>query len=203
MKVEVEVTKKDLFWMNSHMFLTTSGAYKIPIFAWLTMAVIYFYNVGLNGEIIQIVAKLAIFFGWALVIYSVFYILSTITILSGSSDNYGVIGEHNYEIQKNGFTETTHVNETFTNWNGIHSLIKTNNYAYIKIAPLLAHIIQKKCFSSNSEFENFYSMIKTGYESASNKQLESDILPAHFLEFKELNLKKCAVKMQFRKTLTY
>lgn len=171
MKVEVDISKRDLFWMNSHMFLTSSGAYKIPVYAWLTMTGIYFYNIGLNADIYQTIYKLSVFFGWALIIFGVFYIFSTITVLSTSTDSYGVLGKHKYEIQENGFTEATDVNETFSNWNGIHSLIKTNNYVYIKTAPLLAHVIPKRSFSNNSEFEQFYSMLKLGYENSSNKTI--------------------------------
>ncbi len=172
MKINVEITKKDLFWMNSYMFLTTSGTYKIPIYAWLTMTGMYFYNVGLNIEIMQAVYKLSVFFGWSLTIFFVFYIFSTITILSGSADNYGVLGKHIYETKENGFIETTDVNETFINWGGIYRLIKNNNYIYIKIAPLLAHIIPRKCFSKDSEFEKFYSILKAGHESGTNKKIQ-------------------------------
>ena len=157
--------------MNSHLFLTTSGAYKIPIYAWLTMAGIFFYNAGFSADITLIAYKLSVFLGWALIIFSVFYILSTITVISGSSDSYGVLGKHTYELQENGFVESTDVNETFTNWKGIYRLIKTNNYVYIKTAPSLAHVIPKRCFSNEKEFEEFYSRLKTGHENASNKAI--------------------------------
>ncbi|MDD1793269.1 YcxB family protein [Enterovibrio sp. ZSDZ42] len=167
MEIRVNITKLDLFWMNSQAYISSPGARNIAIYAWLAMAGVFFYKGGFNASVDEILYRLTVFLGWAVLVYGFFYVLSTLAVLGSASKNYGQLGDHTYEVTDTGFIESTDVNETVTKWEGIYELVKTKRYLYIKTAPLLVYVIPLRSFSTETEFNEFYSKVKGGYDNAS------------------------------------
>jgi len=68
----------------------------------------------------------------------------------------GVLGEHTIEISEEGLREKTEVNDNLHLWKGIIKVQQNNDYIYIYIAELTAHIIPKISFSSKEEANVFF-----------------------------------------------
>ena len=58
-------------------------------------------------------------------------------------ESKGLLGQHEVEIDNNGFVERTEVNETRQLWQGVEKIVETNEYAFIYISSMLAHVIPK------------------------------------------------------------
>lgn len=83
-------------------------------------------------------------------------IISSIVILLNSNKKSGVLGKHIYSLSEEGLHEVTIANESLNKWNGIESLTITKNYIIFKINGYLYHIIPKRDFANDAEFNNFW-----------------------------------------------
>lgn len=78
----------------------------------------------------------------------------------------GVLGEHTIEIKENFLIETTDVNQTQHSWKGVDRIEENENYIFIYISPVNAHIIPKKCFFDPTNAVLFFEEAKRLKESA-------------------------------------
>ena len=67
----------------------------------------------------------------------------------------GLLGVHEYSFTQDGLLEKTQANETLIKWGGAHSLLRTDSFLQINIAPGLAHILPQRAFSDKGAFEEF------------------------------------------------
>jgi YcxB-like protein len=67
----------------------------------------------------------------------------------------GLLGTHEYSFTPDGLLEKTQANETLIKWGGAHSLLRTESFLQINIAPGLAHILPQRAFSDRNAFEEF------------------------------------------------
>lgn len=58
--------------------------------------------------------------------------------------NKGVFGQHEIEIDDEGLVERTEVNETRQSWQGVERVGETDEYAFIYISSVMAHVIPKR-----------------------------------------------------------
>jgi len=70
----------------------------------------------------------------------------------------GVLGQHTYTLREEGLHEETAVNQSLQKWSGIQSIIRRGGYVMFRLTPsYLFHIIPRRSFSSDQEFEEFWS----------------------------------------------
>jgi hypothetical protein len=69
----------------------------------------------------------------------------------------GMLGRHEYTFVADGLLERTDANETLIKWGGAHSLVRTDAFVQIEIAPGLAHILPRRAFNDHIVFEQFCS----------------------------------------------
>lgn len=84
-----------------------------------------------------------------------------------SSTAGGILGDHEFEMREAGLFEKTSANETLTKWAAIHSIQRSRKMIYIKIAPGLFHLIPRKAFHDQSQFDGFWNELKrlTGHDA--------------------------------------
>lgn len=71
----------------------------------------------------------------------------------------GILGLHTIEISKDGFRETTDVNDSFHHWKGVKAIEDNAEYIFIYLNDLLGvHIIPKRDFPSPEQARQFYRL---------------------------------------------
>jgi hypothetical protein len=63
-------------------------------------------------------------------------------------------------VREDGLLEVTTANETLTKWGGATALYRRDRFLCIKVAPGLHHVIPRRFFQSEQEFEAFWSAIQ-------------------------------------------
>lgn len=84
------------------------------------------------------------------------FTFSLIAILFVVSEKTGGLGKYIFIIAEQGFHEKTEANETTQKWQGILSIIKSKSYIFIRINSYLFHVIPKRSFANEGEFEKFW-----------------------------------------------
>jgi hypothetical protein len=169
MKINVEITKSDLIRLNLSLIprmkstYTTIVAIGIFVFGFLVWLkgfpdtrnhwiAITFGSVG--GGIGGMLAGA---------------LISFITIALSGTKNNGVLGQHEYEITSEGLFERISANEGLNKWSGINELRISGSYALFQISGYLFHVIPRRSFGSEQNFNEFVKLAKDRWESAHNK----------------------------------
>ena len=95
------------------------------------------------------------------------FVISLACILITSSEKAGVLGKHIYTISEQGFHEQTLSNETTQKWSGVQALNKSGQYILVRINSYLFHIIPKRAFSREEDFEDFWKRTNKYWKQAS------------------------------------
>jgi hypothetical protein len=99
-------------------------------------------------------------------------LFNMICILSMSSEKSGVLGEHHYQVSPDGLHEKTSANEGLSKWKGIAEIRVTDTYLFFRITGYLYHIIPKRSFNSQSEFNKFALESQQYWKKAHNQPLQ-------------------------------
>ena len=79
-------------------------------------------------------------------------------------DNENLFNQRTLVLTDEGITETSSIGESHIRWDKINHLEETEDYLYIYVSSVSAHIVPKRVFENLSEQEKFISKI-TGYIS--------------------------------------
>ena len=73
------------------------------------------------------------------------------------SRNPGFFTQHSLTISPEGFVEETSINRTEHKWDGVLKVVRQPNYLLIYIASNQAHVIPRRAFQTQTEWESFCS----------------------------------------------
>ncbi len=76
------------------------------------------------------------------------------------SPGHGILGEHVYSVESDGVREQTVANDTLIKWGGAQNLVRTSTFILIRIAPALFHLVPRRSFSSQAEYDEFWEGIQ-------------------------------------------
>lgn len=76
------------------------------------------------------------------------------------SPGQGLLGEHVYSVEADGVREQTSANDTLIKWGGAQELVRTSAFILIRIAPALFHVLPRRSFTSQVEFDEFWQRIQ-------------------------------------------
>ena len=159
MTITVTITRSDLFWVHVQALPRVKSTYIVLSIIWGSL----FFSRYLDDEkTYPILALLfATFIVASLILLSMYVISFLFYFLLGSKTN-GVLGNHQYQITHEGLLEETDVNRTLTKWSGITKILKTKRYLFVQISWYLFHIIPRRAFKNNEEFERFCCEVHNG-----------------------------------------
>lgn len=156
MEVVANITRLDLLWLNLYIIPRIKLNYIV-----LGIGSVFTFIVELittrPTQIEQIVALflvILIIFTFAVLITSLIIILIYIFAVPSKKD--GILGRHYFVIQNDGFREITVVNDMLHKWQGIRLITKFNSYIFIKINLYQYHIIPKRAFNTEEDFNAFW-----------------------------------------------
>jgi hypothetical protein len=81
--------------------------------------------------------------------------------LYAEGQNKGVLGNHILAIDSEGVLEISDVGESRTMWSGIEKIEENDQYVFIYVGALQAHIIPKRAFMSENEAARFSQLAQT------------------------------------------
>ena len=159
MTITVTITRSDLFWVHVQALPRVKSTYIILSIIWASL----FFSRYLDDENAHPILALvfATFIVASLILLSMYVISFLFYFLLGFKTS-GVLGNHQYQITPEGLLEETDVNRTLTKWSGMTKLLKTKRYLFVQISWYLFHIIPRRAFKSNEEFESFCNEIHSG-----------------------------------------
>ncbi|MFA9273836.1 MAG: YcxB family protein [Candidatus Aquirickettsiella gammari] len=156
MKIDIELTRKDLLALNIHLYPRMKAN-------WISLGLI----------IISIAIFLAIskkpndFSGYfSLAVSSVLgglggviivLIINLISMQLTIGKKSGVLGTHQFELLKEGIRESTSVNESLQRWESIIEIKIYGSFLLVRINNYLVHVIPKRAFKNQEAFEDFYN----------------------------------------------
>jgi hypothetical protein len=95
------------------------------------------------------------------------FVISLLFILLTSTEKGGILGSHTYQLAPEGLHESTPVNVTLQKWAAIQSVGKSPNFIYLRINSYLFHLIPRRSFDTQQEFESFWAHLRKFREGAS------------------------------------
>jgi hypothetical protein len=73
-----------------------------------------------------------------------------------SRKNKTVLTEHTIMLSEASFTEETRYNKTEQKWTIVQKLGRTNGYLFIYVAQYTAHVVPRRAFRDDAEWDAFY-----------------------------------------------
>lgn len=101
------------------------------------------------------------------------FAVSLAYILLTSSTINGVLGEHTYQITPEGLRESTSSNEGLQKWVGVHAVDKSSGFIFIRISGYLFHLIPRRAFGSQQEFESFFVSARNLWKKAAQPTVQT------------------------------
>ena len=97
------------------------------------------------------------------------FVISMMYTLQIASSKNGMLGKHHYTISEEGLHEKTIINESMNKWIGVSRINIAGSYLYFQISDYLFHVIPKRCFDSEEQFNEFTALSKKYWHTALNK----------------------------------
>ena len=167
MKVNAKLQLWDLTLFN--LFLTPKLRSTYVVFFLLTIIVSVFVvrRHGLPDNALDWIKVGIASVGGAFGGIIVFLLFGLVLVLFSSAKAKGILGEHQYELTKDGFVEKTKVNESINRWNGIQSIRVVGPYLCVQISNHLYHLIPQRSFQSTEEFTDFVETARMYWKAPS------------------------------------
>lgn len=83
-----------------------------------------------------------------------------------SKKNKTLTTEHTITLKEEGFREETPFNTTEHTWAAVQRLRRSRNYIFLYVAAHLAHVIPKRAFGTEEEWNAFYAFCRSKMSKA-------------------------------------
>jgi hypothetical protein len=166
MQVSTDIRRSDLIAFNLYLLPRTKANY---IFVGLVAAGVFVYLLmtkrHASGDSIAIAAVTSLVAAAAGLFAG--FVISLLFILLTSTEKGGILGTHTYQLTPEGLRESTPLNVALQKWAAIQSVGKSPNFIYLRINSYLFHLIPRRSFDSQQEFEAFWANVRKFRENAS------------------------------------
>ena len=160
MKISFEATRTDFLNYNKYMYRKKRLKRSLAI----SLVFVIIWTIILNTKepnILSIVIEFFVFSAFWAVYYLIVYTIHFHRIKKMPDKNGSILGHKTYIIEEDGLKEIAEMSESFTKWVGIKNIDETKDYIYIFVDKIAAFVIPKRCFSNESECQNFTNEIKS------------------------------------------
>ena len=82
-----------------------------------------------------------------------------------SRKNKTILTEHTIILGEEGFTEETPFNKTEQKWTIVQKLARTKRYIFIYVAQHMAHVVPRRAFHNEAEWNAFYEYCRRKKET--------------------------------------
>jgi len=166
MKVITELKQRDLLDFNIRSILRFKSTYINTAFMCIALFGFLAYMKGFptSGNDWMAISFGSIVGGIGGTLITIIFSLTQ--IFFSSNEKNGILGKHEYTITDEGLYEKTRVNEGLYKWEGIEEVRIFGPYILLRISDHLAHIIHKRSFNSEQNYEEFVKTAQHKLENA-------------------------------------
>lgn len=165
MQIELNVTRGDIARFNVSKMLRLRS--NLQLFAIIFVGVTFFAwrdAVDAGGEVNWILVLISSVGGFAIV-----FLFALIFVLLNSNTKSGVLGVHTYTIEDTGLREQTAANDTLNYWTAIQKIEKNKNAITVQINAWLYHVMPRRAFDGQTQYDAFYDALKERVGSAQTR----------------------------------
>ncbi len=110
----------------------------------------------------SLVAKVINFLALEFIAFAVIagFFAITVVLSMVSRRNKTLLTEHAITLADGSFVEETAYNKTDCKWSGVQKLARTRSHIFIYIAQHMAHVIPRRVFRDNHEWDSFYEFCR-------------------------------------------
>ena len=90
----------------------------------------------------------------------------TVVLSMVSRRNKTLLTEHTITIADGSFAEETAYNKTDHKWAGVQKLARTRRYLFIYVAQHAGHVVPRRAFRDNTEWDSFYEFCRQRVDAA-------------------------------------
>ncbi len=167
MQVEFDISLDDIAAFNqyhwTHQSRTAKCSYRISLAAIPAMILLCaFLFAPLRPPIAYWVISLFGALAWLFLyprLYQRWLKQMMIKAMSGGR-NRGTLGKHLISVDETGLNEKTDVNDSHWDWPGIEQVQQTEDYIFIYISSIMAHVIPKQAFANRDQADEFFSTVE-------------------------------------------
>lgn len=94
------------------------------------------------------------------------FVVSTVCLLLTADTKGGVLGMHDFSISPAGLEETTAMSTSRLAWAGIRNVMKVGGYLLIVINGHAVHVIPRRAFASQAQFDAFFEQTAAWWREA-------------------------------------
>ena len=164
--VDVSIGRWDIVWMNMAV------APKLRV-TWFLFAVFCALILGSYLSIepfpqdgVLVTAFVLAFAILTSIGFVLFLFVSSLIGAMAATGRAGVLGKHRYTLREDGIFEATDANESLHKWAGLHSVIRTRKWLFVRINHYLFHMIPARAFEGPAEFQDFAEALEARFEAA-------------------------------------
>lgn len=155
MEVSARITKLDLVKMQFALFFKTKAYFLYFVLIVFFLLITSLDSIEKSGIMMWILPNLVI----SVFVLFIMIVASVLMLLLTATSAKGFIGNQTFKITDSGFSEVTEGTETISSWNAIEKIYKTKQYIFVRISAYRFHIIPKRAFQSDEEFEQFATLL--------------------------------------------
>jgi hypothetical protein len=182
LEIEYEITLDDLYafqWRaSSRSSIAKRSRLKAYIYLFLTFLLFALLpSITSDGFVISRFNILWVAIVYPLTAFMTWYLnrrqtrRAILELLKEEKPGKGQLGSHKISLNDEGLVESTAVGESRTSWAGVDRIEQNRDYIFIYTAPLAAHLIPKRAFSSLQEAECFYEIARASKQIAVGNHL--------------------------------
>ena len=119
------------------------------------LSLIVFQALPKDGDVVTKIITFAILEFIAFCLLAAVFALSVVLSMV-SRKNKTVLTEHTIMLSEASFTEETPYNKTEQKWTIVQKLARTKGYIFIYVAQYTAHVVPRRAFRDDAEWEAFY-----------------------------------------------
>lgn len=159
MRVEVDVTRGDIVRFNlSKLFALKSNLITLAISCLLAIAVSFAGAWTDDGEFVWQAFLIVAGIG-GIAIFLAIFVCSLVFVPINSTTAAGLLGKHTVSIEDAGLRERTHANDTLDYRHALEAAHKSRSMIQVQITRWLFHVLPRRDFASDEEYEAFYAEI--------------------------------------------
>ncbi len=162
MEKELLVKRSDLAVMQLHLIPKLGVNYVFFGFLFVCAGGAGFSNASEAGYTTWFIISLIT----SVVVFVVMFFIGTVIQLLTATAEKGFIGKTVFSFSDEGFKEKTDGTETLTKWGSIKAIYRNKSYTFVRINGYRIHIIPRREFDSEDEFNSFSEKIFSFWANA-------------------------------------
>ncbi|MFC0213952.1 YcxB family protein [Paenibacillus chartarius] len=154
--MKVIITKEDYWQLNKFVMLSK---YKATVYSYLIgMPIIIALILYVTKTSLWYSVTFGLTAGILIHLFSYFRLKQRVYKLT--VENKGIVGEQELEVTEKGLVWKNEATEGLTQWSGIEGVEQNKEYVFIFINKIMAHIVPKRTFESQTELDRFLAGIQ-------------------------------------------